>query len=145
MKSLLLEQIEGSWLLVSMTYKDDEGKEVDLYGKSPLGILTYDENGYMNAQMGYSNRQNFRHQSLGEGSMDEITNAYKTYMAYYGKYYEKEPGMIIHQVEGCLFPNWQGKEEIRYARIEDGLLVISTPPTLFGNGEIVIKAVWRRT
>ncbi|HEY4785472.1 MAG TPA: lipocalin-like domain-containing protein [Bacteroidales bacterium] len=144
MKSSLLEQIEGSWLLVSMTYTDAKGKIVNLYGESPMGILTYDKCGYMNAQMGYCHRSNFKNSSLGEGSADEITAAYKTYMAYYGKYYEKEPGTIIHQVEGCLFPNWQGKEEIRYAKIEDGLLVITTPPTLFGDGEIIIKAVWKK-
>jgi hypothetical protein len=145
MNSALLNEIMGSWILKSMTFNDNDGKEVDLYGKSPMGILTYDKSGYMNAQMGYCNRQNFQHQSLGEGSTEEITNAYKTYMAYYGKYYEKEPGMIIHKVEGCLFPNWQGKEEIRYARIEDGLLIITTLPMLVGSGEVILKAVWRRS
>ncbi len=139
----VLKQIEGSWLLVSMTYMAD-GSEVNLYGKDPIGILTYDKNGHMNAQMGYSNRTNFQNQSLGEGTVDEITQAYKTYMAYYGRYFEKEPGTVVHKVESCLFPNWKGKEEIRYANIQNGYLVITTPPTLVGNTEVTIKAVWRR-
>jgi hypothetical protein len=72
----VLKQIEGSWLLVSMTYMAD-GSEVNLYGKDPIGILTYDKNGYMNAQMGYSNRTNFQNQSLGEGTVDEIRRLIK--------------------------------------------------------------------
>jgi len=86
MNSKLFNQLEGSWLLVSMSYTNQEGKVVDLYGRSPMGILTYDKSGYMNAQMGYNNRQFFKNQSLGEGSMDETYKAYKSYMAYYGKY-----------------------------------------------------------
>lgn len=144
MKTSILDQVYGSWLLVSMTFPDEQGNEIELYGKNPLGILSYDKSGYMNAQMGYSNRQNFQHSSLGEGSYEEISAAYKTYMAYYGKFIETEPGTLVHQVEGCLFPNWQGKDEIRYARVENDLLIISTPPVLFGNREIIIKAVWKR-
>ena len=140
----LISQIKGTWILVSMTYEDKDSNIIDLYGKEPFGILTYDSSGYMNAQMGYNNRKLFQNDSLADGSPEEIKNAYTTYMGYYGKYREPSPGVLVHEVKGCLFPNWQGKEEIRYATIENEQLVITTPPTLFGNGEIIIKAVWRK-
>lgn len=144
MTESLLSQIQGSWLLVSMTYDDNAGNTVHLYGENPYGILTYDSSGYMNAQMGFHTRGFFKSDSLSDGSTDEIIGAYTTYMAYYGKYWEKSRGVLIHQVTASLFPNWQGKEEIRYATIEKGLLVITTPPTLVKEMDVVIKAVWQR-
>lgn len=144
MKSSLLSQIEGTWLLVSMTYEDKDSNIIDLYGRNPFGILMYDKWGYMNAQMGYNTRKLFASDSLAEGSPEEIKSAYTSFMAYFGKYHEASPGVIIHKVIGCMFPNWQEKEEIRYAAIQDGLLIISTPPILFKDSDIVIKAVWRR-
>lgn len=144
MSNSIIKSIQGSWLLVSMTYENNEGETIDLYGKDPLGIISYDASGYMNAQMGYRDRNNFVSGALSGGTVDEISQAYKSYMAYFGRYREDTPGVIIHEVEGCLFPNWRGNEEIRYAKLENEFLVLSTPPIQFGEGEIVIKAVWRR-
>lgn len=144
MKTSIIESLKGSWMLVSMSYENANGEIVHLYGENPIGILTYDDNGYMNAQMGFRYRSNFTTESLGDGNPEEIMSAYKSYMAYFGRYYEKEPGVIVHHVEGCLFPNWQHRDEIRYAKIEDNLLVISTPKIEFENHSIVIKAIWKR-
>lgn len=144
MNTSIIESLKGSWMLVSMSYENKNGETVHLYGENPIGILTYDNNGYMNAQMGFRHRSNFTTDSLGDGSSEEIISAYKSYMAYFGRYYEKEPGVIVHQVEGCLFPNWQNHNEIRYATIKNDLLIISTPEIIFDNYSIIIKAVWKR-
>jgi hypothetical protein len=144
MATSIQSDILGTWLLVSMTYENAEGRKINLYGENPRGILMYDTSGYMNAQMGFAHKNIFKSNSLGDGSSEEISSAYKSYMGYYGKYYESSPGVVVHEVDDCLFPNWRGKKEIRYATIKNNILIITTPPTLFGNHEIVIEAIWRR-
>jgi hypothetical protein len=137
-------KIIGTWRLVSMTYKDRDGKDVHFFGEQPLGVLTYDPNGIINVQFMKKRRDNFASDAYGTGSADEITQAFKSYQAYFGSYFEKEPGVIVHKIEGCIFPNWSGKEEIRYARIEGNKLTLTTPPTRVGDQEISVDAVWQR-
>jgi len=144
MKNSLMPHILGSWKLVSLTHVNSKNEELDLYGKDPIGILTYDSSGYMNAQFGFRNRINFQDDSLSGGKDEEIIPAYKTYMAYFGRFKEEEPGKIVHYVEGALFPNWQGHQEIRFAKIEGEKLTITIPPTLVNGEEIILKAVWKK-
>lgn len=144
MKKSLIPQIYGSWKLISLTHVNSRNEEMDLYGKDPIGILTYDSAGYMNAQFGSRNRENFQDESLSGGKDEEILSAYKTYMAYFGRYKEEEPGKIVHDVEGALFPNWQGHQEVRFAEIIGDKLIITIPPTLVNGEEITLKAVWRK-
>ncbi len=142
MNTSVLSQIQGTWILESMSFRDQQGKEVDLYGKSPLGIAMFDASGYMNAQMGAGNRALFKSGAPAHGTQDEIVNAYNSYMTFFGKYVEKSPGTLSIKLEGCLFPNWQGKEMIRYAEVRENKLYLITPPTLLGDHEIVVRAVW---
>lgn len=144
MQKYIKDDIIGSWKLVSWKYTNEEGKTVDFFGERPMGILTYDPSGYMNAQLMRSDRQNFRSESLTGGSAEEISAAYLSYAAYYGRFFEKSPGEIIHEVEGSLFPNWVGHEEIRYGKIEGEYLILSTPPIDAQGKKIVFKVTWKR-
>jgi hypothetical protein len=144
MKKSVIPELFGSWKLISLTHVNSKNEEIDLYGKDPIGILTYDSAGYMNAQFGCRDRPNFQNESLSGGKDEEIISAYKSYMAYYGKFEEAEPGKIVHYVEGALFPNWQGHQEIRFAEITGDKLIITIPPTLIEGEEITLKAVWKR-
>lgn len=138
------EQIIGTWKLVSWTYKNEKGEEVHYFGKNSTGILMYDKHGYMNAQLMKENRAPFASDSINGGSPDETYGAFHTYLAYFGKYYEENPGEMTHIVEGSLFPNWVGNKEIRYGKIEGNKLILSTPPIPAGGAEIVFHITWER-
>jgi hypothetical protein len=144
MEKSILNDIQGTWLLMSMNIIDSSGQSYDMYGKDPQGISTFDTKGYLNAQMGASGRPLFASEILNQGSAEEITSAYKSYMAFFGRYKETSPGTLSIRLEGCLFPNWEGKEIIRYAEITDNLLYLTTPPTQFGNITAIVKAVWKK-
>jgi hypothetical protein len=144
MKESIIEQIKGTWLLTSMKVIHSNGEASDMLGENPQGISTFDDNGYMNAQMGFRNRPDFISDSINSGTSEEITRAYQTYLSFYGRYTEKTPGTLTVQIENCLFPNWKGKEIIRYAEINGNLLILSTPETKTENGNFFVKAVWRK-
>ena len=140
----LTPKIIGTWRLVSWTYIDAKNQVIDFFGKEPNGILMYDTHGYMNAQLMRLPRKTITGRRLFEGSPEEITGAYQSYAAYYGLYKERRPGEFIHIVEGSLFPNWTGHEEVRFASIENDLLTLSAPPVLIDSHEITFNVRWRR-
>jgi len=144
MQKYIKDDIIGSWKLVSWKYTNEQGEAIDFFGENPQGILTYDPCGYMNAQLMRSGRDNFKSESLTSGTAEEIQSAYFSYAAYYGRYWEKSPGEIIHEVEGSLFPNWIGHDEIRYGKIEGEYLVLSTPPIDAQGKKIVFNVTWKR-
>lgn len=140
----LKNEIIGTWKLVSWTYKNEQGIDVDYFGKNSTGILMYDPSGYMNVQIMKGEREMFASDSINGGTPGEALGAFNTYLAYFGKYVEEKPGEMVHTVEGSLFPNWLGKKEVRYGRIEGDLLVLSTPPIQAGGTPIVFYITWKR-
>lgn len=144
MHEYIKEKIIGTWKLVSWKYKGEDNQLFDFFGESPQGILMYGASGYMNAQLMKAERSNFLSESLTDGSLEEVREAYLSYAAYYGKYYENSPGEIIHIVEGSLFPNWVGHQEIRYGQINGEYLILTTPPIHAKGKEIIFIVTWRR-
>jgi hypothetical protein len=140
----LSQKIVGTWKLVSWTYVDAKGHTEDFFGKESSGILMYDNYGYMNAQLMRLPRKTMSAQRLFEGSDEEIREAYQTYAAYYGRYEERRPGEFIHVVEGSLFPNWTGKEEVRFAKIDGEFLTLSAPPVTVNGEEVTFNVLWRK-
>lgn len=144
MQESIKDKIVGTWKLVSWKYTGDDNQLLDFFGENPQGILTYDTSGYMNAQLMKAGRSNFASESLTGGTSEEIRDAYLSYAAYYGKYYENTPGEIIHIVEGSLFPNWIGHQETRYGKIKGEFLILKTPPIQAQGKEIVFTVTWKR-
>jgi hypothetical protein len=142
--NFLKDQIVGTWKLVSWTFENEKGETVHYLGENSTGILMYDEHGYMNAQLMKGNRSSFASDSINGGTPQEALGAFNSYLAYFGKYYEENPGEMVHIVEGSLFPNWVGNKEVRYGKIEGDKLILSTPPIPSGGAEIVFYITWQR-
>ena len=144
MKQSIKESIVGTWKLLSWIYENDKGETVHYFGEHASGILMYDKAGYMNAQLMKDARQRFATDSISGGTPDETYGAFNSYLAYFGKYREENPGEIVHTVEGSLFPNWLGNKEVRYGKIEGDRLILSTPPIQAGERKIVFYITWQR-
>ena len=143
-KETLGSKVVGTWRLVSWVYENEQGEVVHYFGEGATGILMYDDKGNMNAQLMKAERPVFTSGAISAGSQTETYEAFMSYLAYYGKYYEPEPGVIIHLVEGSLFPNWLGDKQKRYARIDGDFLIISTPPIAAKDREITFYITWKR-
>lgn len=138
------KKILGAWELVSWVYQNEHGENINYFGNEPKGILLYDKSGYMSVQIATENRPEFESEGINAGKKKEMAAAFSTYLSYFGKYVESEPGVYEHTVEGTLFPNWLGKKEIRYARLKGDTLVLSTPPTPTKSGDIVFNITWKK-
>ncbi len=137
-------QIVGTWKFVSWVYQDENNKTIHYFDTEAIGVLMYDENGNMNAQIMKSGRKGFISDAISGGTPDESKNAFDSYLAYFGTYYEASPGKVVHKVNGALFPNWLGNEEIRYGAIVEDKLIITTPPISTPQGNIVFTITWQK-
>jgi hypothetical protein len=144
MKESVKDKVVGTWKLVSWTYVNEKNELIDYFGKDATGILMYDIAGNMNAQLMKAGRVSFASDSINSGTAEESKHAFHSYLAYFGKYYERAPGEIIHFVEGSLFPNWIGMEQLRYAVLTGNVLQVSTPPVPTQTGETVFTVTWER-
>lgn len=140
----LKDRIVGAWKLLSWIYQNESGDVIDYFGKNPTGILMYDASGNMNAQLMQGERPLFHTQAMRDGTDAERIEAFQTYVAYYGKYYEPTPGEIVHVVEGSLFPNWIGSKQVRYGSMTEDKLTLRTPLMLTANGNLMFTLVWQR-
>jgi hypothetical protein len=52
---------------------------------------------------------------------------------------------VVHQVEGCSFPNWVGSRQVRFYAFSGDRLTLRTVPLQLGNGVQVGELVWQRT
>ena len=140
---MLKEKLIGSWQLLTWTYKKN-GETHNHFGENPEGILMYDNNGKMNAQLVKKDRKKFSSEGLNQGLAEEMCEAFKSYLAYYGSFKEINPGEIVHTVEGSLFPNWVGQEQFRYGKLENNILTFTTQPILSDGEELIFEVTWRR-
>jgi hypothetical protein len=144
MASAIRKKIIGTWKLVSWTYKNEKGEVVHYFGKTVSGILMYDKNGYMNAQLMRALRPEFNSEAIAGATSQEAHEAFNSYIAYFGKYYEPKPGEIVHDVEGSLFPNWTGNKQVRYGKVIGDTLILRTPLIPVKGTDIAFSVKWKR-
>ena len=99
----------------------------------------------MSVQLMRSDRPQFASGDQMRGTDEEIKANYEGFVSYYGPYeFYRKKGFVIHHLEGSLFPNWEGQRHKRFFKFSGNQLKLSTPPTLWGGGEIVATNIWER-
>jgi hypothetical protein len=81
--------------------------------------------------------------SAGGGNREEQAEAFRTFLAYAGRYTfggEK----VTHHVEVSSIQNYVGKDLVRTVKFSGDQIILVTPPTRI-NGEIqTIELIWQR-
>ena len=139
-----MSELIGTWILESIYYKDANNEKVNLYGDDPNGILMYDAHGYMNAQIGYKNREHLGRDELNSNSSNKKQQAFDTFTAYYGTYKIIDNKTVVHTVIGCTIPDWEKGDEIRFFSISGNKMKINTPETKINGFNTVIEVEWLR-
>lgn len=136
----------GAWRLVSAGFQSEDGSVAQSpYGPEPEGILMYDAQGSMSAQLANKNRSAFAVADRMAGTPGEIKAAFESYQAYYGHYkIDEREQMVTHTVTQALLPNWVGTEQRRYYKFKDGRLILRTPPMTIGGQSVTGELVWEK-
>jgi hypothetical protein len=136
----------GTWRLVSAEFRAEDGTLAESpYGPEPQGMLMYDAQGSMSAQLAQNNRKPFGIPDRMAGTPEEIKGAFETYQAYYGRYkVDEREHVITHTVTQALLPNWVGTEQRRQYKFKDGKLILRTPPIAIGGKRLTGELVWEK-
>jgi hypothetical protein len=133
-------ELVGTWNLVSASSVTAKGERNETpYGAGPTGWLTYFEDGRMTSLISYGGRKLLR----AIPQVEEQAEAFKTFLAYSGRYTASE-NEVIHHVEICSIQNYVGKDLVRSLKIQGDQIVLTTPPTLVNGSIQSIELIWQR-
>ncbi len=135
----------GAWKLVSFEFRKENGEVTYPFGKQANGSFIYTESGRFSVQIMRLDRPKFEISDQQRGTVEEISASYKGAISYFGTYkVDEENKLILHQVEGSLFPNMEGTQQIRYFELDEDSLILRTPPFNAGGVRVTGTIVWVR-
>lgn len=143
--ALTIGQLEGTWSLVSSEFRSSAGDIVYPFGEDALGLAVFGESGYMSAQIMQRSRPIFASGDRATGTQEEVWAALQGYVAYYGPCeVDVENKTLTTHVEGSLYPNWVGGEQVRFYELTDRQLILKTTPIVSGGEEYTGVLAWER-
>ena len=135
----------GAWRLITFEFRRDDGSVIYPFGETARGSIIYTESGRYSAQLMRRDRPRFAVADQMQGTADEIEASYKGWISYFGAYeLDLENNLIIHHVEGSLFPNMEGTKQFRLFEVSDNRMKLTTPPFKLDGEQAVGILVWER-
>lgn len=136
----------GAWRLLSAEFRNaDDSLAESPYGSEPLGVLMYDAQGTMCAQISSKDRKPFAVADRKGGTAEEVRAAFETYQAYCGTFkIDEKEHTVTHSVTQALLPNWTGSQQRRFYKFQDGKLILRTPPLTIGGKQVTGVLVWEK-
>ena len=135
------------WKLISSEMRTSTGEVLHPLGTDCAGNLMLDSAGHLSAHLMRLDRPKFASGDILRGTDEEIKTAYQGYVAFWGNYrVDESKHEMTYVVEGSLFPNWIGHENLRHYEFTDNqqTLILRTPPFLAAGKEIVGVLIWQR-
>ena len=140
-----IRQLTGVWRLVSSEFRTAGGTVIYPLGEDALGQAIFTESGYMSGQLMRRNRPHFASGDQSSGTAQEIQAALQGYVAYYGPCeVDVENRTLTTHVEGSMYPNWVGADQVRFYELSGDQLILKTPPIAFGDEEFTGVLAWER-
>jgi hypothetical protein len=138
------EFLAGTWNLIGWRRIAEDGSVSYPLGEDARGLLVYTENGRMAVQITGAGRAQIAGDDPLGGDEAARAAAYSTYLAYFGDY-EVRGQSVVHTIDGSLYQNWAGAQQIRPFTDESDELVLRTPPMRLADGSTVVNELaWRR-
>jgi hypothetical protein len=145
MEEMSAPELVGTWTLESFTAANPAGGKRFPHGADPVGQLIYTAEGSMSAVLTRRSRPKFASADLAGGTQEELRWAFEGLEAYAGRYeVDADRGTVIHHLEVCRYPNWEGSSQLRYFRLTGDCLLLTTLPMNAGGREWVYTLCWRR-
>ena len=134
----------GHWKLVSFVEQHHGGPWSDALGANAKGYISYSPGGHMQVLIGALDRPRFR------GEWDAIPVVDKArcldrMVAYSGRYTVADD-RVLHHVEVCWIPNWEGRDLVRLASFPTASrLLLRTEAALDGRPRPMQEVLWERS
>ena len=139
------EQFVGHYRLLSVEYRSDDGEVMYPMGRRAIGRIMYDAGGNMSVQYMDAQRPLFASGDWLGGTPAEIKAAFEGLRTYFGTYdVDEGKGTVTHHLEAGSFPNWAGRDNVRFFRFFDNCLELRTTPLLMGGKYVTGRLVWER-
>jgi hypothetical protein len=140
-----MQRLAGAWRLVASEFRTSGGDVMYPLGEDALGQAIFTETGYMSGQLMRANRPKFAADNQALGTQEEIQQAFQGYVAYYGRCdVDVAQKTITTHVEGSMYPNWVGGEQIRFFELTGDRLVLRTPTINLGEEKVIGVLTWQR-
>lgn len=140
--TITAQELLGTWRLVSWTQRRGE-EEILPMGEDPLGWITYTNYGWMSVNIMRRDRPHMRSGDFVTASDDEKAAAFASYLGYAGTY-ELRGDRVLHRIACASYPNWTGQEQVRHARLSEGLLTLDAAARVVDGVSVTARLVWRR-
>lgn len=135
----------GAWRLIKFEFRKEDGNIIYPFGEEARGSFIYTESARFSVQLMRIDRPKFAIADQMQGTPEEIEASYKGSISYFGTYeVDVENKMILHHVEGSIFPNMEGTEQRRFYELEENRLQLRTPPFNVGGERAVGLILWER-
>jgi hypothetical protein len=137
-------KLVGTWKLVSASSTTSTGERSETpYGPDPAGFLTYTGDGRISTVISYGGRKPISFGREGLALMEEQAEAFKTFLAYAGRY-TLSGDEVTHHVEVSSIQNYMNRDLVRSVKFQDDRIILVTPPTPV-NGKIqTVELTWQR-
>jgi hypothetical protein len=126
--STLAQQIQGNWILVSVTNEQD-GKKTELYGPKPRGSIMLAPDGRFSLILMRASLPKFAANNRAQGTAAENQAVVQGSLAEFGTYFvASEPEhLVIWRIQGGTFPNWDGTDQKRILMVSGDELRVENP------------------
>lgn len=126
----------GHWQLVTFTERREDGGTFDVFGPNPRGFITYLASGHMSVVFARGDRVPYRGAWEAVADREKAAN-YDGLVAYSGRYTD-HGDRVVHHVDVCWIPNWEGRDLVRHITyLPHGHVLLRTPGMRFGRRQPV--------
>ncbi|MDR2771581.1 MAG: lipocalin-like domain-containing protein, partial [Clostridiales Family XIII bacterium] len=113
-----------------------DGVTVDMMGPGATGFISYADDGWVSVQIAGADRTRYDIPDVAGGTDAQTLAAARSLFAYAGTFeVDEENGIVYHNLQFSLIPNWIGSKQKRYITKEsETVLVLSADPARMGPG-----------
>ena len=138
------DKLVGTWKLVSALSTTPAGEPSKApYGPSPVGFLSYSEDGRVSVLISYGGRKPLSVGGAALALQEEQAEAFKTFLAYAGRY-TVNGDKVTHHIEISSIQNYVGKDLVRDIKFQSDQIALVTPPTPVNGKMQIVELIWQR-
>lgn len=137
-------KLSGIWTLVSVENTQADGSKTLPYGKEPVGMLVFNDDGSYAIQILKASRPKVAANDKNKATPDENAALVQGNNSHFGRYkVNDENSTVSFYIDHAFYPNWEGTVQERTYTLEGDLLKYAVTNTTNG-GAITATVVWRR-